>query len=211
MAPRQGFQVTSQLLALAILCGCDDKAPVVPMTLVDATVPVQLPGLTGDYSLGGSLPSTVPSTRSIAFRIPDEVRSIRELRLTLLGTWESGQRVHCRPVGNSTVCDTLPQYIGVSMRLTAASVGNCAFEAMWGVTDLGHPELLTASCPADSVDINLLLGQEITVELTCVTGDWPVTDLVVACSGTLSTVVLEVDGQVPEVVATTNRVDSTRR
>jgi hypothetical protein len=71
--------------------------------------------------------------------------------------------------------------------------------------------LLTASCPADSVDINLLLGQEITVELTCVTGDWPVTDLVVACSGTLSTVVLEVDGQVPEVVATTNRVDSTRR
>ena len=211
MVSRQGFAVMSLLLVLAVLCACGDEAPVVPIKLTDATIPVDLPGLAGDYSLGGSPPYTVPSTRSIAFRIPDDVRSIRELRLTLLGAWGSGQRVHCRTVGNSTFCDTLPQYIGVSMRLTAASLGACAFEAMRGVTDLGYPVLLVASCPADSVDINLLLGQEITVELTCVTGGWPVADLVVACSGTLNTVVLEVAGQVPEVVATTNLIDSTRR
>lgn len=199
-ASRRNLPAAMVLLVLATLCACNEDSPVAPVTLTSATIPVDLPGLAGAYSLGGSPPYPAPSTRTFTFRMPDEVRSIRELRMSLLGTWESGQRVICRPIGPTTRCDTFPQYIGVTMRLTAASLGECSFEATAVVpVDFGNPAPFVASACSGSADINLLLGQQITVEISCVPGDWPVADLVGAAVGTLNAVGLEVDGEVPYV------------
>lgn len=191
------------LVALAVvvsaLCGCGDDPPASPPVLTPATQSVILAGLAGDYSLGGSAPSATPATRTTTFTIPAAFRTLEGLELSLEGMWLPGQLVTCRPIGSSTYCDTLPQYVALSVRLTAASLPGRWFEATVGA--VGNPRTgipLVEFGAVEPADLDRLLGAEITAEFTCHLGSRSVDDLVVASTGTMLAVRVDVSGQVPE-------------
>ena len=159
---------------------------------------VDLPELTGDYSIGGEPPAAAPWTRTMTFTLPDSIESLTGLMFLASGPWVNAQLEECRIVQGITYCDTLPTYTNLTLRLTADPLGDCHFQATVSAFDfVNGNEPLFAVCTVGQSDVNLLLGASITAELFCDVAPETLPHLVEAAFGTLHEVQLEVVGAVP--------------
>lgn len=178
-------------------------------TSANATIQIDLPGLTGDYSIGGSEPPLAPSSRTMSFVLPDSIESIAGLKLKLSGPWTPGKEEVCRVVDGITYCDTIPCGTRLNLRLTADSIGDCFFQASvpaYGWVDGDEP--MIDFCLEGEADINLLLGEEITAEFFCGHPPGSVPPIVEATYGTMNEVQLETIGAVPAKEASWGGVKS---
>jgi hypothetical protein len=164
-----------------------------------AQVTIDLPGLQGEYSIGGSDPEPPPSARAMTFTFPDSVASLDGLRLQVLRSLTSGQYIACRDVGGMVYCDTLPMSGYLFLRLTAEPLGECSFEVVY---DWPYDTDLRPVCPAGTVDFDLLLGTEVTAELIFSSGSIPVANIIEASGMVLTTVQLVTSGAVPAAAST---------
>ncbi len=162
-----------------------------------AAIVIDLSGLTGDYSIGANPPGDAPWTRSMSFSIPDSVVSIDGLRFVVSGPWTNGMIETCYDHGGFTNCDTLTTDTKLTFRLTADTLGACDFRgAVWAYNWVSGSDLLVEVCSEGQVDVNQLLGTEITAELFCDVEPETLPRLVGAAFGTLNEVRLEMVGSV---------------
>ena len=164
----------------------------------EATILVDLPGLTGEFSIGGNEPPLAPSSRTTSFVFPDSIQSLEGLRLLVMGPWNLGQKEECISFDGNTYCDTIPCGTSLTLHLTSESLGGCYFQAtvpanVW----VENAEPLVGFCPEGQADIDLLLGSEVTAELYCDSPLEEVSQIIEATYGTLFEVQLETVGAVP--------------
>ena len=177
-----------------------------------AVVLVDLPELTGDYSIGDSPPPSSPWTRSTAFAFPDSIESVEGLRFVISGSWTSGKIVNCLTVGEYTYCDTLPTSTNLTLRLTADPLGACHFQAtIPAYTEANGSELLVEFCAEGQSDVNLLLGSVVSAELFCDVVPESIPNIVEATFGTVTEARLETVGAVPVKKPTWGSVKSLYR
>ncbi len=159
---------------------------------------VDLPGLLGEYSLGGEEPWVIPSTRATTFVLPDSIGAIEGLRVIGSGSWFAGQRLQCRDIGGVTYCDTIPWGVTLVFRLTSEAVPDGYFYAVDGAfQSVAFDDDLVAVGESGNPEFNLLLGSEIRAELYCNVPEEEVADYVVATHGELHEIGIEVTGAVP--------------
>ena len=165
---------------------------------VASALSIDIPELAGAYSIGEGADPETPWIRTASFAIPDSIGSLEGLRFVASGSWQNADLETCRDAGGFTVCDTLPTYTNLTLRLSADALGDCHFRASIATYDLvDGDELLFEVCPSGETDLNLLLGVEITAELFCDVAPEVLPRLVAPAVGTLQDVHLETVGAVP--------------
>lgn len=165
---------------------------------IASALSIDLADLAGEYSIGQGADPGIPWIRTTSLAIPDSIGSLAGLRFVASGSWENGALESCRDVGGVTYCDTLPTYTNLTLRLTAGAMGECHFQASIVAYDLvDGDELLFDVCPSGQIDVNLLLGAEVTAELFCDVAPEDLPRLVTLAVGTLHDVHLETVGAVP--------------
>lgn len=178
-----------------------------------AEVIVDLPELSGDYSIGGPNSGTPPSGRATAIFLPSEIESFEGLMFVASGPWTMGLYESCREIPPGiTVCDTLPYWVNLTLRITSDAIGECEYLASTvAANSVDGDELLVEFCEEGQADINDLLGSEVSIELFCNVSEEDVPNIVQATFGTLIDVHLEVLGTVPVSPSSWGRVKSMYR
>lgn len=164
---------------------------------VASAIPIDLPELTGRYSIGEGADPEIPWVRTTRLTIPDSIGSLEGLRFPASGSWENAVLETCRDIGEFIVCDTVANYTNLTLRLSANALGDCHFQASTAAFDLvDGDEVLFEVCSSGQSDVNLLLGVEITAELYGDVAPEVLPRLVEAATGTLLDVHLETVGAV---------------
>jgi len=162
------------------------------------TIDISFPELTGDFETGWLPPDTAPSTRSTTFIFPPDIQSMDGMRLVVSGDFYEGVIICVNYIGEPDTSSFTPD-----LTLIASVPG--VIEGFFYATILppvgsfsSMSTFLQYCCPSGPGNPDLLLGEIVTLELSCEVG------LILPCSvdfdsfGTLTEVRLQAVGAVPE-------------
>jgi hypothetical protein len=173
---------------------------------IAATTTIALPALLGKYQ---SYPYIDPNWgvdyRATTFTVPESVASIEEMSLVLTGTWTEGV-ISCEPgpyefTSGPEIWVVLTVPEGCFAAYIVPPDGE--FENWSAAFEPCHP-------PGD-LDLNMLLGQEIPVEIRPLLWIFGLCEVAVDSYGTLTDVRLVVRGSVPVAAASWTAVKALYR
>lgn len=170
------------------------------------TVDISFPELTGDYETGWVSPDTAPAVRATTFIFPPDIQSMEGMRLVLSGEFFEGVVICVNPMGVPDTSSFMPD---LSLIARVPGVVEGFFYATVQPPAGSFPSVSTIlqyCCPSGPGNPNLLLGEIVTLELSCEVG------LILPCNvdvdsfGTLFDVHLQALGAVPSDDFTWGRV-----